>query len=511
MIVNVPIVKSEPEPPNDTFIEKIMAEIFKLIGWYNIGSGKTPKYFYSAPGLIEIDYLETVTIDLVWGVNSTDPDKKPWHRFQKPVFPEFTIYYEAVYPEDIPQGAFKAVFDPPMFDVREYDEQVGGTDAQATQVTTKLNLTLDIPPDPNNAIQDFILQINVSIYRKYGNLIGIFRLGAFFGGFWRVNYQAEIGRKTFFIHVKVQPFRNAEIYMPSAIEMDLNDLKSATVKVQNRGSHVEQFGFRVSGEGDSLLVNTPPPITLYPGEIGFAEVGLVTKPLAYDRGTLHNIRVDLYAYDQPDVILSHGDLTVKTQGIALQGIFSFKYSWHLFFIIIGLLLLLIIYTIYRRIKYARITKKPPKPWTFPEEKEYLKNLIEKNKNKEYKKTIERMKEEYESSILWYYYYRKAELKKESKDKKLNKTVTKIKRIFSNISDKLQKIKEEGVKKKEKKSKEKKILEEKPIEEKPIKKVETVSKSPINKEAELAKKKKLKALEKIRKKQIKQKNKLAGYY
>jgi len=257
-----PTSQAIPEPPDPSKLwQQIWATLLSL-KWYNVGSGPTPKYFYADPDYIEVDYLGNTTVDLVWGVE--DPERRPFHRFQSNVFPEFTLVYDVVFPEGIPEDAFHAVFDPPTFDIVEYDEEVGGSIAEAPQPATKLTLYLDIPSDPSNPIQDFILKVNVSIYRKYGDIMGIFGpLISFLSGIWRVNYEADIGHKFFYILVKIKTFRNAELYVPPLVEMSLNDCKSAQIQVQNRGSHIEQFGFRIDGGGGSLQSQLPMIVELF--------------------------------------------------------------------------------------------------------------------------------------------------------------------------------------------------------------------------------------------------------
>jgi len=408
--------------------------------WYMVGSGPYPKYFYADPDYIEIDYLGNTTVDLVWGVEN--PERRPYHRFQSNVYPEFTLVYDVVFPKGIPEDAFHAVFDPPTFDIVEYHEEVGGTDAKAPQPATKLTLFLDIPRNPSNSIQDFILKINVSIYKKYGDLIsspksdgGGFGIGAFTGKFWRANFEADIGHKNFSILVKVKPFRNAELYVPSLVNMHLNDCRTAQIQVHNRGSHIEQFGFRVNGEDDSLLVNTPGPVTLAPGEMGYVDVCLVTKPIAYDRGTLHSVSVEVYPCDQPNVTLSSGILSVRTKGFVVSNVPTIEYFWHIFFAGLIIFFFVILILINRRRKLARICKKPEKPWKHYNERGYLESLLKEKKLKEYKRTLEMMKEEYNSALLWYKGYRNFLIKERRKQGKLKKLLSGTSSRGSNVSKK----------------------------------------------------------------------------
>jgi hypothetical protein len=489
-------------------INFIANKFFPVLGWYNIGSGKAPKYFYSNPSVIEIDYLGNASVNLTWGTEREE--RKNWHRFQDNIFPEFTLYYEPVFPDNIPKDAFHYILDPPSFDILEYHESVGGNDPRAPQPVTNLTLYLDLPPDPNNPIQDFVLTINVSIQRKYGNLIEEFGLGAIFGGFWNVNYNADIGRKSFEIFVKVKPHYRAEIRVPPLVELSLEDATSAKIEVENRGSHVEQFAFRVKNNAEKFMVNTPPPITLYPGETGLVDVGFITKPMVYDPGTLHSIEIEVYPVDDKNMTtLATGILSVRTKGFALQGIFSFKFSWHLFFASLFIIFILIIYLIIKKIKLSSSFKKPKKPWMLPKEKQHLEKLLKENKKDEYKSTMEMMKQEYVSSLLWYEYYRKSLIKKERKKGKLVIFLINVKNsifnFFKNLVNKLKIILQE------RKDKKIKLEEQKPLEE-DIKESKT-EEIPEFKEAELVEEEdfetkiKDKALRKIRKQQEKQKRKI----
>jgi len=502
----VPTSQATPEPPDDSKLWQHIWAWFLSWKWYNIGSGPTPKYFYADPDYIEIDYLGNTTVDLVWGVEN--PERRPFHRFQSNVFPEFTLVYDIVFPEDIPEDAFHAVFDPPTFDIVEYDEEVGGNAAEAPQPATELTLFLDIPRDPSNPIQDFILKVNVSIYRKYGDIMGIFGpIISFLSGIWRANYEADIGHKSFYILVKIKPFRNAELYVPPLVEMRLNDCKAAQIQVQNRGSHVEQFGFRIEDVGGSLLINTPPPMTLYPGETGYAEIGLITKPIAYDRGTLHSVGIEVYPYDQPNVTLSSGVLSVKTQGFAIQGIFSFKYSWHLFFVGIIVIICGAVYLFIRRLKLNEICKKPQKPWTIPKEKKYLDKLLKEKKTREYESTLKMMKEEYGSALLWYEGYREFLIKEERKEGKLKKLTGSIATKFSDVFKKIRKKRMKKEKKVEEPKNNEPEMKQKTVETKPAENKKDEKRVIVDKIAEREKRKRDKVIQKIKNQQNKQKKKL----
>jgi hypothetical protein len=314
-------------------------------------------------------------------------------------------------------------------------------------------------------------------------LTGIFGFfGALFGGFLKAQYAAEVGHRNFSIHVRINPFRNAELYMPSGIEMDLNDLKKATVKVQNRGTHIEQFGFKVSGDGGSLIVNTPPAITLYPGDIGCPEVGLVTRPIAYDRGTVHNVKIEVYPCDEPEKILTSGILSVRTKGVSLAGVITSVYFFVISILIIILFIIFILYIVYKKIYISKLIKKPGKPWKIKVEEKFLRSLKEDKKWEDVKLELKFMKDEYISSLLWYKYNKKFIIKEHRKKNK-QKMEKSIHEMFNNFMDFYNKIKADETKKS-------RIKKEKIIPDKIDKK------NVINKEKE-------KILKKIRKQNLKQ--------
>ncbi len=428
---------AKPEAPDGedaNIFQKIFAALLGL-KWYNIGAGPYAKYFYADPSVVEIDYLGNVSTDLVWGTEREE--RRNYHRFQPQVFPEFTLIYEAIFPPEIPEGAFRVVFDPPTFDVRDYHDFWGPQQdsgaipkESVAQATINMTLFLDLPANPENAIQDFVLKINVSIYRKYGNLIKEFKLFAFLGGFWKVNYEADIGHKSFDLFVKVAPYRDAEIVSVSPpIEMRPNDVQTAQIQVQNRGSHIEEFGFKVNGAGETLFVNTPSPITLSPGEIRTIDVGLITKPLAYDRGTLHTVSVNMYPVDTPNITVATGDLTIRTKGLALQSIFRFRFSWHIFFTLSTIIFLLIIFGIYRRIRIRKLKQKPKKPWTLPDKKQHLEQLLKENKKQQYTTEINQLKKEYNLVVIKHKKEIKNELKQQRKQTILYRPIKFLNTLF----------------------------------------------------------------------------------
>lgn len=492
-------------------LNKIVSFFLKITGNYNLGSGFAPKYFSADPYVLEVDYLGNASTDITFGHyrrNATG--------YQEPILDDITLYFKATFPENIQKEAWNIYFDPPVLDLRKFTEDLiaQGVDPPKVNPKTKMCLFLDAPADPDNPIQDFELTVNVTIERKYTNLVWSGAFGgpivSFFSSlaFRSVFNEHSVGTKSCQVFVKVKPYRYAELYVPNSLQMGLNDVRNVQLQVENRGSHIERFGFRLNNNGsDSLFVTPPAPITLSPGKTGTVNIGLMTGLQVYDRGTLHKIKIEVYPVDQPNVTVAVNEFGVLTQGVALQGIFTFKYSWHLFFVGIIVIICGAIYLFMRRLKLTEICKKPPKPWTLPEEKEYLDKLLKEKKTEEHEKTLKMMKEEYDSALLWYESYREFLIKEKRKEGKLKKLTGSIAAKFSDISKKAEKKRVEKKKKVEKPEKKESDVKQKIIKVKPEETKKDEKKEIVDKILEREKRKREKALQKIKNKQEKQKRKL----
>lgn len=501
-VVGEPTEGGPYNPDLPKWVNNIVSFIFTLTGNYNLASGYAPKIFTAEPYIIEIDYLGNSTTDIIFGHYRRNASG-----YQPAIYDDITLYYNVIFPDDVRTDAFRVYFDPPVLDLRSYHNQFEDP-KQIPNPRTTMHMFLEIPPTPDNPIQDFNLTVEVSIERKYTNF-----LGTFFGAikFFNVFNSVSVGKKSCDVFVKVKPFRYAEMSEPPTVSLRPNDMKTVQFQVQNRGSHIENFGFNIlTNDTDNLYITTPPPITLPPGEDGIVNIGIMTGAFPYDRGTLHPITIELYALDNPNEIIATNEFAVQTQGFAIQAIFSFKYSWHLFFAIVFIVLLAILYFIIKRIKLNKSCRKPKKPWTLPKEKQYLEELLKENKRGEYKRTMEMMKQEYASSLLWYKYYRKSLIKEERKKGKLVIFLINLKnsilKFFKNLVNKLkillQERKEKKLELEEQKAVEEEIKEEKPGEIPEFREAEIVE------EEDIETKIKDKTLRKIKKQQEKQKRKLS---
>jgi hypothetical protein len=289
--------------------------------------------------------------------------------------------------------------------------------------------------------------------------------------------------------LKVNRFHLAEIVPPRNIEIKPDDLVSIPIEIENLGSHIDTFNFRVTtNTGSELIISSPNALTLKPNEIGYTKIGVITPPNFLDPGTVHSITVEAYSIYEPDKVFTN-TVTLTTRGVYVSemgGIYSGFF---------GIIILLVVaFFLYRRKKrFDKICKKPEKPWEIPDEKEYLEELKKKDKE-EYNEVLNMMQEEYESALLWYKSYLEVMIKKEKK-----KTVSVWKKL-SFVTDIF------------KKPKVKKVEAKKPImseKEKIQVKTEEISEKPdrIDTEVAAAERKKQEIILRIKREQEKQKKKV----
>jgi hypothetical protein len=305
-----------------------LANIFKFILskiWINIGGGTAPRFIYPSKELVELSYFENSTVDIIWG----NPFRRSNHQFPFRVLEELTLVFSVEYPPGFQTTSITAIFDPPTLDIRLYNDTISEiypNSEDRPMPRTTLTLSLDKPPDPNYPPKDMVLKINVQIIRKYSNIIFAFGpagvLSSIIGQYWKLNYGSDFGKRNCTFLVKIKPFRDAELRIPKPINIDLNDMISTPLYIRNRGTHIEQFGIRYKEKSFNVYVNVPGPITLAPGEIGNPQIGIISKPLIYDPGTLNTVDIEVFPYDEPEKVLASGTLTIQTKGFSIQGFFS---------------------------------------------------------------------------------------------------------------------------------------------------------------------------------------------
>jgi hypothetical protein len=383
------------------------------------------------------------------------------------LFPAQDYEFSLEFPDYLPEDAFIPHFDPQNLAVWQEGE-----------LKTTLIIYSNIPKDmelPENVN----LRVNITKYLTAGNVYlpprgnrGLNSIIWFINSISGSNPFGRLysGKRTpeppvyVDIIVKLNRFHLANIKPTSNVEIGPDELISIPIEIENLGSHIDCFNFKINSDSE-LIISPPTAITLGPNEIGHASIGVASPHIFNDPGTSHLINIEAYSiYDTNSVFTN--TVTVISRGIYISEIVAI---YSAIFITIVVLFIAILLLRRRRILSERC-KKPEKPWSIPEEKKYLENLKEKDKQ-EYKKVRYMMQDEYKSALLWYNSYRKSIdeksstnfrffpdlLKKLGKDKKSEVSKNDIKNksmedkvIFRFFKDQIIKVKSTKQKQKEEK-------------------------------------------------------------
>jgi len=514
------IAQSDNDRPIDWFFETLFRRSFKgpIIKNLIFNTFRTPwkplvfsepESFNVEPNSISIQYLNQT--EIIIGVkNSSSGNYKTmdYDRGRIDLFPVEDFEFKLEIPDYVPEGVFVSWFDPPMlvWDA-ESDEEM----------KTKLIISANMPKDVDLP-KEIVLRVNITKYLTAGNLFWPSGKPTPWDPFtWGWTFYARFGPNPFGkiyggkrtaepsiyadIVVHLGRFHLAEIAPPLITEIKPDQLVSVPIQIQNLGSHLDTFNFRVStNDGSELVVAAPSSIALEPGEIGFTSIGVATPRMFNDPGTSHSIKIEAFSIYDKDKIFEN------TAVIITRGTYISELN-QIFSAIIAILVLFgvaIIY--YRRQKILEKTcKKPQKPWTIPAEKRHLEELKRKDKEA-YEKERLMMEDEYKSAMLWYKDHLESVKKeqnqksKEKKAKPIKKQKDKTENAITKFFSKSEK-KEKPVKKveKPKKEKEEKVQETQDIVKEPDKN--------IQKKSEEMKRRKEKALLKIKHAQEKQKRKI----
>lgn len=457
----------------------------------------TPNSWVSEPSIINIEYLNKTEIT----IGMIDAKTGTWTKNEKETGPQASLFpakdwtFELI-TEGLPEGAIIGRFDPQQI--------ISGEGGELR--TTNLVITTNIPK--NTSLPPIIkLRVNITKWETGANLYlppkGSRKLYATLSWFLFASgirgnnpfgrelsgKRSATGHNGVDILVRTTRFHLAEIMPPKIVEIKPDQVISIPLKIQNLGSHVDSFNFKIdTSTGEQLLVSPPPSITLNPGEIGYTSLSIASPPSFQDQGTLHSIYVEAYSVYDPTKTFKN-TVAVITRGVyvsEMNGIYSGFFG---IIIILG-----IAFIFYRRKKKSeKICKKPEKPWEIPEEKEYLEELKKKDK-KEYDKVLKMMEEEYESALLWYKSYLKVMTQKEKQEKQ--KTIPKERKLaFATDIFKKSKVKKVEAKKLIISEKKKIPVKTKGISEKPDR---------IDTEVAAAERKKQEVILRIKREQEKQK-------
>jgi hypothetical protein len=470
------------------------------------------------PPVIEIGYNETVNVDIgMW-----DFDDDGFEIFNDP--PLWTARYlnfEVIeYPGGNDDGSWHVVFNPYTIDV-----------IKEANLKTNMSISLTSPPTSSNPIQSGVLKVKIKDTWAYGNIwfppeghpssktlalkLIWFSLAVLIG-FGKYSGSVEVQSKDVNILVKVKPYHALKFEAIPLLTLEPDQVASIPITLQNLGNYNDTYSFRIISENYDIELATPYSITLAPGEIKETYLGVSVPQSAFDYGTLHDITVEAFSIDDPNVTIAKRTILVETKGVYV----SEEGAVGLLFITIIVILGVAFYIHRRRYFFKKYCKKPEKPWMLPEEKKKLEKLKERNKEK-YEETLEQMKRNYEGEISLYKDMRKTTLKKISKKQGF---VSNIRDLFSGFINlfKRRDTTAEGKIKAEKKEtekaeeitklKEKKLIEEeqKLVEKQEEHEIKEKRDKLWDNKAEAEKRKKREALSRIKREQEKQKRKLKTF-
>lgn len=358
------------------------------------------------PEVIEIGINETVEVEIGIIDYSTDDYEK-----QNPMIDakQFLSAEIVELPGGVNDGSWFVTFDPSSVAI--------GSDSPKKM---KMIISLKSPSNPENPVQSGVLKLNLVEKWACGNLFRplnaslmnkvFWFMGSISGG-WGFGLTGKVtyDRIPLNILVKVKPYHYAKIESLPLINLKPNEITSIPIDVQNLGNYNDTFGFKIVSGNDDIMISDPVTITLRPGEKEDTFLGVATSRKFFDFGTVHNVKLQVFSYDDPDNVIGEKTVFLQTKGLYVS-----EFVLALLFILFILVILIIGVFIYlRRRKIQDLVMKPDKPWEIDKEKKNLDKLKEKDPEK-YKETMDMMKDEYKSSILWYKDHLKS-LRKKPKD------------------------------------------------------------------------------------------------
>lgn len=505
-------------------------EKLPLLGRYFVFQFRPPIPIQAYPESLSLKYLNQTTFE----IGGKDP------RFPSGWSPlvelaqgwnwawmdtEFSFHFEFVPPENASEDIWNVQFDPEYLILLPNTKNL---DWPGAETPFKTNVTIMLKPgvDPSVVTQDTVIKINVyktEVLDKFGLLKGapqfakthkeeyiqkcykfseipwftgsnitiynlLFKYTMFLNNAVLPLVDTSLNGEPVQVLIKVNKYHLAEITPPLPLEIQPYEVKSIPVTIQNIGSHIDTYNFRVNCSDKNMIVVPPPAITLKPGEEGQALVGVAAPRTYMAAGSTTSIFVEAYSIDDPKTVFSN-TIILTTSGVNVAG----EATYNVVFLLAILLIVVALYLYLSKKRREKFCKKPEKPWEIPEEKEYLEKLKDENKEG-YNKVLEMMKEEYESSLLWYTSYVKAMMEKERREREKARTAAKEKRL-----------KEKKLA--EKQSKTKKIKEQKPIVPRE-EKIEKTTEEPVEKieTGSLEDRRKQEAILRIKQEQEKQKKK-----
>jgi hypothetical protein len=358
------------------------------------------------PPTIEIGYNETVQIDVGMWDTVTDSGFEIWdYTKEEYIFSRRIVDFKVMeYPGGgNEQGAWSIIIRPTSIEVEK-----------GTEIKSIASISLTSPPTGSNPIQSGILKIRVFDTWAFKSLFfpprghymdaPIIKWMWFLGATVTMRYAKYSGTveteyEDLNILVKVKPYHALRFDAIPLIRLNPDQITSVPVRLQNQGNYNDTYGFRMVSENNDIKLSAPYGITLAPGEIKNTYLGVSAPKDIFDYGTIHQITVEAYSIDDPNVTIAKRTIYFESRGLYISEIVGGS------FVFLGILIILVIafFIHRRRIFLDKFCVKPDKPWEVPKEKEYLDKLKKSNEAK-YNDELKMMQDEYKSAILWYKYY-----------------------------------------------------------------------------------------------------------
>ena len=332
------------------------------------------------PSKIEIGYNETVNLDLgVWDLENdefkyiTEEDAT-----REPADDRFLTFEVLEYPGGNQFGKWKVSFDPTYVQVKE--------DAN---LKTNVTISLKSPRLAEKSIKSGVLKIRITDTYVFGNLWrpkegspfdkpfmrSLWTLFGLLGGWGKFSGRILPEYLDVEILVKVKPVHEISFDSVKYYSFEPDQIASIPINIKNLGNYKDTYRFRVVSENEDITVSNPISKTLSPGEEDNTYLGVYIPPSVFDYGTIHNVKIEAYSINQPNVTLADRTVTLESKGIYFSEISIFGL---ILFSSIFIVLVVLSLVLFKR-KKITIFKKSDKPVKQTKEYEYFKNLKEKLK------------------------------------------------------------------------------------------------------------------------------------
>jgi len=217
------------------------------------------------------------------------------------------------------------------------------------------------------------------------------------------------------------------------------------ISLTNLGYYRDMFKLEFVKENGLTIATSQQIIVLSPEESQNVRIAILTEEKFFDIGTPNKITIYATSNSDPKPQLM-GTIVVVTKGMYLSPLIGI--------VLVPIILIIVLFFLFwffiKKRRDMEILGKPEKPWNIPEEKAYLQDLKQDDKEA-YEKERKMMEDDYKSSMLWYQHYRQSLQQKPDEEKSI------LKKIFNIFSKKLFVLFKRPEKKPTKKEKPKKKL------------------------------------------------------